>query len=282
MYGSYPQFICCSATVANPKEHICKLLPIECMGGVDKLTVLDASSDGSPSYEKKVLLWNPKLKASKESTTLNNFDQSIPVDDSTLETTKSTKTTTTIKRVDHNDTTDNGDSLQEFLMGCENNVRTIEGFTKRAESYKNGKKREIAVIESNEQSETKESKKLKVTSSFCSNKEYQERTSTIVETSLVFSSLVKRKIRTLAFCKVRKLVELVLLYTLQDLRISAPHLCETVDSYRGGYTKAERRRIESGTIIIITIIIITTTIIITITIIIITNFIIKICFRANW
>jgi len=278
MYGSYPQFICCSATVANPKEHICKLLPIDCMGGVDKLTVLDASSDGSPSYEKRLLLWNPKLKASKESTTLNNFDLSIPVDDSTSETTKSTKTTT-IKTVNHNDTTDNGDSLQEFLMGCENNVRTIEGFTKRAENYKNGKKREITVTKSNEQSETKESKKLKVASSFCSNKEHQERTSTIVETSLVFSSLVKRKIRTLAFCKVRKLVELVLLYTLQDLRTSAPHLCETVDSYRGGYTKAERRRIESGTIIIIIIII--TTIIITTTIIIITIFIIKICFLAN-
>lgn len=40
-------------------------------------------------------------------------------------------------------------------------------------------------------------------------------------------------------------MELVLLYTLQDLRLSAPHLTSSVDSYRGGYTKEERRRIET-------------------------------------
>lgn len=51
-------------------------------------------------------------------------------------------------------------------------------------------------------------------------------------------------ISPLLLFKVRKIVELVLRYTLQDLEQSAPHLCDTVASYRGGYTKEERREIE--------------------------------------
>ena len=46
-------------------------------------------------------------------------------------------------------------------------------------------------------------------------------------------------------CQVRKIVELVLRYTLQSLEQSAPHLCDRIASYRGGYTKEERRDIES-------------------------------------
>jgi len=49
-YNAKPQFICCSATIANPKEHIEKLvgLPFEV---VDK--------DGSPHGGKYFILWNP-------------------------------------------------------------------------------------------------------------------------------------------------------------------------------------------------------------------------------
>ncbi len=51
-YGARPQFICCSATIANPKEHIEKLtgLPFE---------VVD--NDGSPRGKKDFVLWNPPL-----------------------------------------------------------------------------------------------------------------------------------------------------------------------------------------------------------------------------
>jgi len=51
-YRANPQFICCSATIANPKEHVEKLvgLPFEV---VDK--------DGSPHGGKDFILWNPPL-----------------------------------------------------------------------------------------------------------------------------------------------------------------------------------------------------------------------------
>jgi DEAD/DEAH box helicase domain-containing protein len=74
-----------------------------------------------------------------------------------------------------------------------------------------------------------------------------KRTSAIWETSCLFSALVRRRLRTLAFCRTRKLVELVLGYSLRNLEVSgAEHLKNSVVSYRGGYTKEERRAIESN------------------------------------
>jgi DEAD/DEAH box helicase domain-containing protein len=52
LYGSKPQFICCSATIANPGEHAEKLvgLPFE---------VVD--NDGSPHGGKDFVFWNPPI-----------------------------------------------------------------------------------------------------------------------------------------------------------------------------------------------------------------------------
>jgi DEAD/DEAH box helicase domain-containing protein len=50
MYGSSPCFICCSATIANPGEHV------ERLTGVHPLVVTE---DGSPRGPKTFALWNP-------------------------------------------------------------------------------------------------------------------------------------------------------------------------------------------------------------------------------
>ena len=52
LYGSNPQFICCSATIANPKEHAQNLvgLPYEAV-----------ARDGSPHGEKHFAFWNPPI-----------------------------------------------------------------------------------------------------------------------------------------------------------------------------------------------------------------------------
>ncbi len=69
-YGNTPQFICCSATIANPGEHVARL------AGVEAVVVDD---DGSPSGEKVFVLWNPpfvdrtrtaRRSASREATRL--------------------------------------------------------------------------------------------------------------------------------------------------------------------------------------------------------------------
>ena len=52
LYGSNPQFICCSATIANPKDHAQNLvsLPFEAIVG-----------DGAPRGEKYFAFWNPPI-----------------------------------------------------------------------------------------------------------------------------------------------------------------------------------------------------------------------------
>ncbi|MDD5704260.1 MAG: DEAD/DEAH box helicase, partial [Dehalococcoidales bacterium] len=52
LYGARPQFICCSATIANPGEHAEKLTGLP-------FTVVD--NDGSPHGGKDFVFWNPPL-----------------------------------------------------------------------------------------------------------------------------------------------------------------------------------------------------------------------------
>ena len=49
-YGAYPQFVCCSATIANPKEHA------EALTG-RSMTLVD--NDGSPRGKRHFVFWNP-------------------------------------------------------------------------------------------------------------------------------------------------------------------------------------------------------------------------------
>lgn len=51
-YDAHPQFICCSATIANPKELAEKLTG-------SSLEVISSDQDGSPKGPKSFLLWNP-------------------------------------------------------------------------------------------------------------------------------------------------------------------------------------------------------------------------------
>ncbi len=51
-YGSAPQFICCSATIANPGEHAERLVGLP-------FTVVD--NDGSPHGGKDFIFWNPPI-----------------------------------------------------------------------------------------------------------------------------------------------------------------------------------------------------------------------------
>jgi DEAD/DEAH box helicase domain-containing protein len=52
LYGSNPQFICCSATIANPGEQAEKLAGLS-------FTVVD--NDGSPHGDKDFVFWNPPI-----------------------------------------------------------------------------------------------------------------------------------------------------------------------------------------------------------------------------
>lgn len=53
-YGSSPQFICCSATIANPQEHAQRLVGAP-------FTLVDEAQNGAPLGEKQFILYNPPI-----------------------------------------------------------------------------------------------------------------------------------------------------------------------------------------------------------------------------
>uniref|UniRef100_A0A803N367 Uncharacterized protein n=1 Tax=Chenopodium quinoa TaxID=63459 RepID=A0A803N367_CHEQI len=72
-----------------------------------------------------------------------------------------------------------------------------------------------------------------------------KRSSPILEVSQLFAEMVQHGLRCIAFCKTRKLCEVVLSYTHEILQDTAPHLTDSICAYRGGYVAEDRRRIES-------------------------------------
>lgn len=71
------------------------------------------------------------------------------------------------------------------------------------------------------------------------------RVSTVSETSRLLVSLIRRDIRTIAFCKVRKICDVLLRAVRNELRSQQlEELAGKVMSYRGGYTAQDRRKIE--------------------------------------
>jgi DEAD/DEAH box helicase domain-containing protein len=70
------------------------------------------------------------------------------------------------------------------------------------------------------------------------------RRSALSEATAVFSDLVGRRVRTIAFTKARKVTELIARYAAARLRGTAPDLAGRISPYRAGYLPEDRRRIE--------------------------------------
>jgi len=70
------------------------------------------------------------------------------------------------------------------------------------------------------------------------------RASTNVETTALFTDLVTREVRTLAFTKARKIAELLLRYARSRLDGSERRFSKQIASYRAGYSPEDRRAIE--------------------------------------
>ncbi len=69
-FGSNPQYICCSATIGNPKEHTGTLIG-------RKVTVID--KDGSGRGSQKFVFWNPPMYYNEEGFNIrkSNFTESL-------------------------------------------------------------------------------------------------------------------------------------------------------------------------------------------------------------
>ncbi|KAJ1291804.1 hypothetical protein BS78_02G344800 [Paspalum vaginatum] len=138
VYGSHPTFIFCTATSANPSEHVMEL------ANLDEVELIQ--NDGSPCGSKYFLLWNPTLHTAEGRPEAN----SVP-----------------------------------------------------------------------------------------------RRSSSILEVSYLFAEMVQHGLRCIAFCKSRKLCELVLAYTREILHETAKELVDSICVYRAGYIAEDRRTIEA-------------------------------------
>ncbi|MBI4201479.1 MAG: DEAD/DEAH box helicase [Chloroflexi bacterium] len=72
------------------------------------------------------------------------------------------------------------------------------------------------------------------------------RKSTTSETSVLFGRLLLEKVRTLAFARTRRQVEMIYLSARQQLAERAPELASRVSPYRASYLAEDRRRIEKA------------------------------------
>jgi DEAD/DEAH box helicase domain-containing protein len=70
------------------------------------------------------------------------------------------------------------------------------------------------------------------------------RRSALSEATGLFTELVARGVRTIAFTKARKVTELISRYAAARLRDEAPDLAGRISPYRAGYLPEDRRRIE--------------------------------------
>ena len=71
-----------------------------------------------------------------------------------------------------------------------------------------------------------------------------QRRSPYSEATWLFSALVARGVRTIAFTKARKVTELIYRYAAARLEREAPQAARRISPYRAGYLPQERRRIE--------------------------------------
>ena len=74
----------------------------------------------------------------------------------------------------------------------------------------------------------------------------QGRQSAIMEVCKLVSYFVQKGHRVIAFCKTRKLCEIVCGQTQQIICLDDPHLSSKICAYRGGYMASERRKIEAS------------------------------------
>ena len=122
-YGSYPQFVCASATVTDPGKLVRDLV------GVDA-TVIDR--DGSPAGEKAFVFWNPPMidkkgeRRSSNSEAVELFTRLVESDIRTIVFTKARKTAELILRYAKTSLTDAKSARSDKIMSYRAGYRPAE------------------------------------------------------------------------------------------------------------------------------------------------------------
>lgn len=224
-----PQFFTCSATIANPVE----LFHLLCPASPRELFSVGDDMDGSPCGRRLFGIWNPPLHPSQRPSGDKAKGKEKAVDEAAAAAAEAAIT----GEVD--------DDLDIPLPPVENAGKRTH--LQEGKLPKSRAKPKLIIPELLEEQQL-------------------DRKSSIFETALLLAALTRLGVKTMAFCRTRKLTELVLRYTHDELKqgykgkvydtgnktrdLAAtfaqgqPHLADLVAGYRGGYQMEERRVIE--------------------------------------
>lgn len=219
-------FISASATLPWPKEHFRRLCPV---GEVTPVKILTSNEDGSPRSAKHFFVWNPPvLHPDGKPTDQVTFPQIEKSTDLLNELEKRHSGASTSLDPKPDQIYKNSDDVEETDDSGPLSPLTLSTFSTliKEENY------DIPL-----QEPSKLDRPYKI--------EYYRRHAAD-ETARLLAKAIVNDIRCIAFCRSRNLVEWVYSKALEILQSdpSSAKLSSRLESYRGGYSLQERRKIE--------------------------------------
>ncbi|KAL3923730.1 MAG: hypothetical protein SGPRY_004131 [Prymnesium sp.] len=226
LYGAAPSFAVCSATVGNPAELFCTLTGVS--------SPLVVTEDGSPRGRRRLFFWNPPLR---QQATFIPEGKGVPLAEGGQGSSR-----------DGGGTGSSGERHGEARGERGECTVGREGDTKmrrweRASNLAGGQGGEGGEGQAWERTEASW-EQVGFARSSEGREERAWRESSNIESAVLFSELVSAGFKTICFCSVRKICELVLSYSRQHLSSTSPSLSQLVTSYRGGLNAVDRRRVE--------------------------------------
>ncbi len=218
VHGASPQFFLSSATIANSTVHAQNLT-----GLFDWATV---ANDGSPCGDKTFLLWNPPLKQAakrnrrlleKAAAELGPGAQPL-----TFVAGAALKDAGEAEGAGPSSSASPSPSPQSQSQASDYHYKAWKG---RQQQRREGRRAEERLAD---------------------NRSVRSRLSPIMEMGMLFAECVQHNLKCIAFCKTRKLSELVLTYARNILDQMDSDRGKAIAAYRAGYSAEHRRAIEGS------------------------------------
>jgi DEAD/DEAH box helicase domain-containing protein len=224
-YGASPRFIFTSATVANPVRHAAALAGLS----ADDIALCD--DDGSPCGPKDFVLWNPPLlhgaaagdDADDGEQAREGADNAPPAAPVVPRARGKAAIAAALRG-------ESGAAVEADADADAEAPTSAREWVEQRRAAQASRRRAAACAAS-----------ASASVSFAGER---TRSSAIFEVALLLAECVQHGLCALAFCKSRKLAELVHMYARDALAATAPDAAPALACYRAGYTPEARRELE--------------------------------------
>ena len=250
-----PTFLACSATMSYPEQHFRLLCPIS---SDSKVTILSPEDDGSPRAAKHFFVWNPPIMDVNGISTgrvtvprpkkAQGSDTDVPNSTNNgvgqIERSRKARHATAYNATNASTNESSSSHVPSTTSGERKYFAESDGIVLADDNHTTGRGTTAHYTEYTEPGRWAKQKGRK---RIVSNGMQLYRRHAADETALLLARAVAKGVRCIAFCKTRCLVEWVYDRTVRNLQAdpSTKHLAARVESYRGGYTREARRKIET-------------------------------------